>query len=387
MTTAEHYYDEFIRYYWMADKQQAACNLGMEPYKGSVDDPLMEAVELYDVVERKYAGFSQLVNDCFYGWTPKHPYWAKMEAGVYSEWWHPRQMAKQWNDMETKWSNSWLANWLYVFLVHRLTGSGINYAKKPSGYNNTIVPQFYDCDSIEDMADAVLVGSQAGPIFTSVGYQFPAFPKPAMGYAKGGVYFMREMLPDLARKLAQFLEDRYTSDSSKRVSLREVGEFMFAWNAERGLRAYRFQYAAVIADICDWFPYLVDRESPFYYGSNAVECISYLTGGKKDLASLDAMMRRIYDDTGSLPYNAEDVCCDYIRWCENYVRPGADYNHLDRDTLFSSCTIRDHPYGRQKAMLDLGLIESFNDLSVHPSDDYVISRAGIKPDDYRRMVT
>ena len=51
---------------------------------------------------------------------------------------------------------------------------------------------------------------------------------------------------------------------------------MFKWNTDRGLRAFRFQYAAFIADIADWFPEFVNRESPFYYGTNAKECVSYL---------------------------------------------------------------------------------------------------------------
>lgn len=394
MSSPDQYYEEFIRYYRLAETQQAACNLGMAPYAGSVDDPLMEAVELYDVVERRYAGFSQLIHDCFYGWTPEHPYWHKMEAGVYGipiSWEHPRKGAKYWGyadqvPRKTDWP---LENWLYLFLVHRLTGSGINYSKRPSGYHNTVVPLFHSCDTIEEMSHTVMAASMHMPIFTSIGYQFPAFPKPPPGYKKGGVYFMREptLLPELARKVASFLGNGgiYPPRNPK-PTLRELGQFMFDWNASKGLRAYRFQYAAFIADVCDWFPDLVDRESPFYYGSNAVECISYLTGGRKAEKDLDAMMLKIYDEVGSLPYNAEDVCCDFIRWVENYVRPGADYDHLDRDAVFSSCTIKDHPFGRQKAMLDLGLIGSFNDLSVHPADDYVISRAGVTPEQYRSMV-
>jgi len=76
------YYDEFIRYYNLALKQQELSNLGMVPHvESGMNDPLMEHIELYDVVERKYAGFSQIVNDCFYGWTDKHPYWEHMQAG------------------------------------------------------------------------------------------------------------------------------------------------------------------------------------------------------------------------------------------------------------------------------------------------------------------
>ena len=69
------YYDEYLRYFHLAKDQQAKCNLGSIPYAESqMGDDLLENVELYDVVERKYAGFSQIVNDVFYGWTPEHPY-------------------------------------------------------------------------------------------------------------------------------------------------------------------------------------------------------------------------------------------------------------------------------------------------------------------------
>src|ERR1035437_5428641 len=62
------YYDEYLRYFEMAKKQQASCNLGITPYlESNLNDDLMHNVELYDVVERKYAGFSALVNDIYYG--------------------------------------------------------------------------------------------------------------------------------------------------------------------------------------------------------------------------------------------------------------------------------------------------------------------------------
>ncbi len=58
-TTA--YYDEMVRYAAMAKTQQAECNLGTIPHlKGSVRDDLMMHVELYDVANRKYAGFTQI---------------------------------------------------------------------------------------------------------------------------------------------------------------------------------------------------------------------------------------------------------------------------------------------------------------------------------------
>ena len=393
------YYEEFIRYFNLALKQQELSNLGMVPHAESgMNDPLMEHIELYDVVERKYAGFSQIVNDCFYGWTSSHPYWQHMQAGkIYPQ---REEVAKKWTSRQNVFG---LEEWLYIFILHRVCGSAINYATKPSGYHNTILFHLHECDTIEQMCE--VIKHHPDPFYTSVGYQFPAFPKPPQPklaedsficmagfskpeyvYKRGGDYFLCEFAPRLARDMANYLRQGGKKD------LRQLGQWMFDWNAANGLRAYRFQYAAVIADIADWYPEYINRESMFYYGTNAVECIGYLAdpvngGGKKSEEFLDAVMNKIYEDTGSLPYNAEDVACDYIRWIENYLRPGADYGHINIDTLWNSSSIKDHPFGRQKAMLDLGLIETFNGMTSFPSDDKIIAAAGITVEEYKNMVS
>ena len=100
---------------------------------------------------------------------------------------------------------------------------------------------------------------------------------------------------------------------------------------------------------------------------------------------LDAVMEKIYNDTQSVPYNAEDVCCDFIRYVENYVRPGPDYDHLDYDNLWSSCGIKDHPYGRQKYMLELGLVKTFNGMKNHPSDDAILRENNMTVDQYKKL--
>ena len=384
MIETTQYYDEYIRYFNLAKDQQEKCNVSLSPPYGmlphlesNVGDDLMHHIELYDVVERKYAGFSQIVNDCFYGWTSDHPYWEKMKAGKVT---HQREtVAKNWTGKQKDFG---LPEWLYIFILHRVCGSAINYSTKPSGYHNTILFGLHACNSIEDMVE--MVNNYPSSFYTSVGYQFPAFPKPPEGgrYKKGGDYYLSEYAPRLARDLAEFLE------KGGQRSLREIGGFMLDWNVKNDLRQYHFQYAAVVADIADWYPRYVDKTSPFYYGTNAVECISYLakplTKMKPEMF-LDQVMERIYVETGAYPYNAEDVCCDFIRWVENYVRPGADYNHVDRDVIFSSCKIKDHPFGRQKAMLDLKLIDSFNRLTSHPSDDYVLKIHNMSVEQYKEL--
>lgn len=91
------YYEEFLRYFDLAQKQQDLSNLGHVPHADSnIGDELMHHIELYDVVERKFAGFSQIVNDCFYGWSEEHPYWSRMQAGLYTS---------QRKEVATNWSN------------------------------------------------------------------------------------------------------------------------------------------------------------------------------------------------------------------------------------------------------------------------------------------
>lgn len=378
------YYDEFIRYFDMATEQQKLCNVSEEePYgmikheESGIPDDLMRNVHLYDVVERKYAGFSQIINDCFYGWTDEHPYWKQMEAGEVTR--QREQVAKDWTGRHSVYG---LPEWLYIFILHRVTGSAINYATKPSGYHNTILFNLHMCDTIEDMTK--MVNHYPIPFYTSIGYQFPAFPKPPQGssYKRNGDYYLTEYAPKLARDMAEWLE------SGGQRELREIGSFMLDWNVKNGLRKYQFQYAAVVADIADWYPQYVQKESPFYYGTNAIECISYLanpTQKVKKEVFLDAVMEKIFADTGSYPYNAEDVCCDFIRWVENYIRPGYDYNHLDFDNVWSSCKIQDHPYGRQKAMLDLGIVQTFNGMKSHPSDDTILKQAGYTVEKYKEV--
>lgn len=384
MIETTKYYDEYIRYFNLALDQQNKCNVSdTAPYgmlshaESDMNDELLHHVELYDVVERKYAGFSQIVNDCFYGWTEEHPYWKKMEAGKITR--QREVVAKDWTGKHADFK---LPEWLYIFILHRVCGSAINYSTKPSGYHNTLLFNLHKAKTIEGMVE--IVNKHPKPFYTSVGYQFPSFPKPPAGsnYKRGGDYYLSEYAPRLARDLAEFLEKGGKRD------LREIGDFMLKWNVDNGLRQYHFQYAAVVADIADWYPQYTNKESPFYYGTNAVECISYLakpTKKMKPIEFLDKVMEKIYEDVKSYPYNAEDVCCDFIRWVENYVRPGADYNHLDYDTLWSSCKIKDHPFGRQENMLKLGLVKSFNGMKAHPSDDAVIKAAGLTVEQYKEL--
>lgn len=367
MIATTRYYEEFLRYSSMAATQQKESNLGTIPHaKGSIDDDLMRNVFLYDVVQRKYAGFTQLLLDIWYGKSNSHPYKDNL---------HPirEPICENFNRWRRKRT---VAEMLFVFFIHRLTGSAINYARSPSGYWNTVLPEFYQASNIPEMVEIVRTYTET--MYTSVGYQFPAFPKPVGGYKRGGDYFICEKLPILVESLSDYL-----SKGSKKT-LRSVGGFLFDWNQRMGLRRYKFQYAAVIADIADFMPEYVEVYSPFFYGSNAIQCMSYMLE-KPSTDNFDLLMQKASRDTGFRHYDLEDQMCDCIRWIENYIRPGGDYDHLDLNEVWSSHRIYDHPFGRQKAMLELGLVD-FNKLGKHPTGDYVLRHVGISRREYRNRV-
>lgn len=373
------YYDEFIRYFHMAKDQQGKTNLGWEDPAGSTVDPLMNNVYLYDVVERGLAGFSQIIHDCFHGSSESHPYYEKMKhAPVWKE---RKTIIARWDTQRKRYG---LAEWLYIFMVHRITGSAINYATIPSGYHNSILFDLWQGDTIEEMAE--IIRTYDKPMFTSVGYQIAAFPKLPEDmkgkYDKPGKYWMGEILPSMIREFADFID-------GKKHTFREMMAWFEDYSKMRGHRVYWFHYAAFLADIADWFPDLVHRESMFFYGSNATECISYLAvkpKGMKQQDFLDSVMCQAEKDCNALAYNLEDVACDFIRWVENYVQPTKHYAHVDRDRIWSTSNIKDHPKGRQEAMLRLGLVESFHDFNKHPSDLWVLEQNNLSIDEYKKMV-
>lgn len=360
------YYYDFLRYFEMASWQQEHCNLGNSNHSDlPYDDDLMKNVHLYDVVERKYAGFSKLILDISFN-KKDHPHKDKLcqfRSKLNLDFQHAR--------------NSWeFETWLYVMFLHRLTGSGIHYGSHKNGYHNSIIPEIWQCENIGDICSVIKNYSQ--PMFTSKGYQIAPFPKPSGQYKTGGKAYLCEVLPGLVRCFASYL-------SAKKRTFRECMSVLESFHKAAGYKVFRFQFAAVLADLADFVENSVDCNSHFFYGKNAIECLSYLAHKPKQMSKiqfLDCLTDEIREDTGSLPYNTEDVACDFIRWIENYVGTGNKYQHLDLDEIWSSHRIYNHPYGRQKPMLNIGLIDTFNG-KPHPSDDKVLKDAGWDEIEYK----
>lgn len=343
------YYYDFLEYYKKAKKVQEDCNLGGKPYIGSCGDSLIENVHIYDTVERKHAGFQNMLQDLWYGedapkyykWTPEH----KRRNISYTL----RGLRNRW-DRET---------WLWVFMLHRITGSGASF-ENDHGYRNTILVDLAKFDNIDGMVDYLRRNIDI-VMFTSIGNQIPMFPKKEQWdslnntnfiYPTAGKLWICECMKELCQDIWKFID--YTIDSENRsVNIREIVDFMCEWNRSRGMKRFHFQFTATAADLADYYPEYVEEYSHMYYGKNAKEAMDLfgkkIGRYKKDLY-YDIIMEQANYDTGGKPLDLEDVMCDYIRWVENYIPDNklGTYSHLDKKKIWNSSFIVDHPKGRQR---------------------------------------
>ena len=158
-------YDGFKSYYTKAHWLQTNCNLGNLSYTGreaitAVNDPLMQNNEIYDCVNRRYAGFSNVPQDLFHRTdTPKFNKLTQSHQNLIA--------AYQTGDWQ-------LRDFFYALMVHRITGSGASF-NVDHGYRNSIVKHFGTCNHMGHMQDMIDSASRRGvPLFTSIGNQPPA---------------------------------------------------------------------------------------------------------------------------------------------------------------------------------------------------------------------
>jgi len=342
----EYYYD-FLNYYEKAKILQNNCNLGGQQFIGQVNDNLMENVHIFDTVERQHAGFQNMLQDLWFG--NKAPKYYKLCE-------YKKKRNNSYNEQHKFWSKR---EWLWIFMFHRITGSGASF-EADHGYRNTVIPQLAKLGTCEEMAEWVKNNDDI-PMFTSIGNQIPMFPskhlweslnKSGFEYKTPGKLWISECMTDLVDSTWNFIH--YTRENQwRKINIREIVDFMCDWNRARGMKRFHFQFTATAADLADYYPDMVDSMSHMYYGKNAKESMDMfaekLGRYKKDLY-YDYVMEASVRDTGGSPRDLEDVMCDYIRYVENYIPDSKQktYEHLDRTKIWNSSSITDHPKGRQK---------------------------------------
>jgi len=154
-----HYY--YPRARWL----QNSCNWGKYAYDSAeankaVNDPLMQSIDIYDCFSRDAAGFSNAIQDLkFMKDTPKAHH-------------HDEARRKLIEGYDT---TGWdLKTWFYVYLCHRITGSGASFTRD-HGYRNNAIQYWGNLRDIKDMQDHMTYTKTNGkPLFTSIGNQPPS---------------------------------------------------------------------------------------------------------------------------------------------------------------------------------------------------------------------
>ena len=336
--TLTPYFDDFISYYRKAEVLQDKCVLGDAAYtEVGVNDDLMTQVYIYDVVNRQFADINNVVQDVWNGTkTPKVEQAIRKNGDTYLN------TLDEFNEKRHVWTR---LEYMYAFLVHRITGSAASYVEDHGYRNSVVVREFWKCDTIDQMIEVVRNYEQ--PMYTSKGCQIPGFPKLTRAdliksnntYTAPGKMYLCEVAPDLLKQLEQRLQ--YCEKNDLKSPIRKIVDWMNGYNANKKFNRFGFQYSLFVADLSDYYD-CVDGDSKVYYGTAArysLDLLAQKQRGIKTMARHDALCEMIQEATGAKPKWVEHTLCDYKKFIYNRIPAGKMYEHLDRTKVFGNSVI------------------------------------------------
>ena len=311
------YYDDFLSYYSRA-KTLNLKNIGKLSENVTVDDELQQNVTIYDTVWRRYAGFSKVLEQLYYG---------------------PESLTQRKSDIAYKDMMN-THEWLYICLVHRLTGSGASF-EKDHGYRNTLLIDMVENGPVDIDYWTNYIKEYDKPFFTSKGNQIPPFNKPTEGWDKGGRQFICEIAPSFSYFMAKVLNETYL-DKSREVTydfddknlsykatvpvkikkdIQPLVDIALSWLKTNGFKQYKFVVTAWVMDMAEYYPELVDQDSHCYMGKNAMRSLDlmYNSADFKKKEFYDVALDHLCAVLQNKPYNMEDVLCDSVRYWANYI--------------------------------------------------------------------
>ena len=258
--------DNFLQYYQKAKKMQELKFENIQWNESDVDDDLVWNIPIYDVVNRKYAAFSSLLEAI-----------KKQEND-------PKGNGKYFiKSKEIK--NIDFITLCYLF---RLCGSGINYVpKKDLPFNTHGFGNFWIVDLLKDgITDSYIwINNLPDNKFCDVkGYLLPMI--------KGGLNnFIKNESIDLVNNIYNYI-------IKEKVGIKDVVDYGNSYLLKKGYKRQNFVLTAFAMDLAEYFPDIVDRDSDVYVGSNAKKCLKLILPNLKE--------------------DMEDVACDFIRYLDNF---------------------------------------------------------------------
>jgi hypothetical protein len=333
MKTTE-FFEDFKAYYHKAKILQDR-NILLLPPETTVNDPLMDSVTIYDTVNRKYAGFSKALEDI-----------------------HGVRMRKDLIKYGNYSGALSIGVFHYIHLFHRFTGSGASFQPrilpdgslnpKEHGYCNnkveyiahasTQVPQGQEFDSMR----AFIVGNLE-PMVTSVGNQPPSLKNPDPSkYRLAQQYYFDQVAQQFVHGYLNHIM-LYKSTNGKPMGIKEAVDFSCEWHKLRGFKQWHFVLTAFVMDTAEYYPDLIDPQSHCYYGANCIRAFDLMftrekTDKEKGNNYYEKCMSAVLAEVKGLPYDVEDVCCDYIRYIVEYIPKG--YQELRPDQKLNNSTLK-----------------------------------------------
>lgn len=280
--------DIFKEYYRKAKMMQELKFEGHHYTEKDVNDDLIWNVPIYDVVNRRFAAFSSL-----------------LEAIKYKEN-DPKGNGIYFNNLNDRMTDK---NFIKLCYLFRLCGSGINYKHKKEGDEPFGTHGFGNFWIVEDLRRGFswyedwLLSIPKDKFCDVKGYLLPMI--------KGG---LRNFIINESSGLTNHLIEYVYNNNG--LGIKDVVDEGNKYLMERGFKRQNFVLTAFAMDLAEYFPELVDRESDTYVGSNAKKCLKLILPNMKT----DDALRFLCKETGnkSKPYDMEDVACDFIRYIENF---------------------------------------------------------------------
>jgi hypothetical protein len=276
--------DQFLDYYSKAKKMQELKFEGGTWTEEDINDDLVWNIPIYDVVNRKYAAFSSLLEAI-----------------------NKKSDDPKGNGIYFEKLNIDSIHFIKLCYLFRLCGSGINYVPKTNepwkthGFGNFWVIDFLRHGKTDSNEWIEYVPDKK---FCDVkGYLLPM--------VKGG---LKNFIEKNSIKLVEYLVSYM--QSNELIDIKDLVDKGNYWLINKGFKRQNFVLTAFAMDMAEYFPKLVNRHSDVYVGSNASKCLKLILPN----INKDKALRYLCDITGgySKPYDMEDVACDFIRYINNF---------------------------------------------------------------------
>jgi len=283
----------------------------IDDLRATVNDDLILNVPIYDMGSRKYASFSSFTEAVW---------WREKDAKGNGIFFKDHKILEE-------------IDWLVLFYLFRLCGSGINYKpKKPPfnlfegshGFGNFWI--VYSILKGKGTAEEWLsdLKSYNKPFTDNKGYILPQFT------FNDTKQHLKKYIECYAKPLVEHIHEQILI---KKHDIYQVTDLGNKWLMNRGFNRQNFVLTAFACDIAEYMPRYVDPTSRLYAGTNAIKCIKAIFPKKdrstKQFDYINDVLQFQSERYNLNPYDCEDSRnCDVIRYLKEYQSPQhIDLNH------------------------------------------------------------